>query len=97
MAESAEVFIALHAPAVADAMAERERARRPESPDASILVYHTTAGTLGRYPPPRHMGDGQPLGCVSATTKGGITAGGTVLVGWRDGHVLTERHPPLIG
>jgi hypothetical protein len=97
MAESAEAFIALHAPAVADAMAELERALRIEYPDASILVYHYTAWTLGRYLSPRNMGDGQPLGCVSVTTKGGITAGGTVLVGWRDGHVLTERHPPLIG
>ncbi len=47
--EFAESFILLHAPAVAGAMFEPDRALRFDYPDGKIVVYRYTAWTLVRY------------------------------------------------
>ena len=95
--ESAEAFILLHASAVADAMTDLERTLRHEYPDGMLEIYTYTAWTLVRYFSTRSSREGQPLGFVSVRTRNGLTASGTVLVRWRDGHVLIERHPPIWG
>jgi len=92
---SAEAFMLLHASAVADAMTDLERTLRHEYPDGILEIDTYTARTLVRYFWMRSSREGQPLGFVSVRTRNGLTASGTVLVRWRDGHVLIERHPPI--
>ena len=93
--DSSGAFIRLNEVAVADAMAELELALRSEYPNGTVETYRYTPWTLVRYLSPRGPGECQPLGFVSVKVKGGVTASGTVAVRWRDGHILTDRHPPV--